>query len=178
MSWAVVRPAAFLKALAPKFVSWVRRPSPAPQSANALTPKPLTATASCKAPLDMREHTLRPEVEKPLLDAGMPPDGSSLYDGPKRSADTPENAARKFVMWAQAVGAVGTYTVRTVSALYWECAEVDHRTPVAIGRFLRALGNARGVRRGASSSDRHRSVWTIDPSERPRIPNAQVVVTQ
>jgi hypothetical protein len=178
MSWAVVRPAAFLKALVPKFVPWARRPSHAPQSAEASTPKPIAATVSDRAPLDVRELRLRPEVEKPLLDAGMPPEGSSLYDGPKRAADTPENAACKFVMWAQAVGAVGAHTVRTVSALYWECAEVDHREPVAIDRFLRALRNARGIRRDTSPADRRRSVWIIDSPERPLIPKAQVAVAQ
>ena len=93
------------------------------------TPKPIVATVSDRAPVDVRELRLRPEVEKPLLDAGMPPEGSSLYNGPKRAADTPDNAACKFVMWAQAVGAVGSYTAGTVSALYWECAEVDGRSP-------------------------------------------------
>jgi hypothetical protein len=178
MSWAVVRPAAFLKALAPKLVAWARQPSHAPQSAEASTPKPIAVAVSGKASLDVRKLGLRPEVEKPLLDAGMPPEGSSLYDGPKRAADTPEKAAHKFVMWAQAVGAVGTHTVRTVSALYWECAEVDHREPVAIDRFLRALKNAPGIRRDTSPVDRRRSVWIVDSPERPRVPEAQVAVVQ
>jgi len=94
----------------------------------------------------------------------MPPEGSSIYDGRKRAADTPEGAARKFVMWARAVGATGAYSVRTISALYWECAEVDHREPVAIDRFLRALKNARGVRQDASTADRRRRVWIIEPA--------------
>ena len=177
MSWAVVRPAGFLKALVPK-LAWARRSSHAPRPAGAATPKPIAATVSGQGSVDVRELRLRPEVEKPLLDTGMPPEGSSLYDGPKRAADTPDNAARKFVMWAQAVGAVGSYTVRTISALYWECAEVDHREPVAIDRFLRALRNARGVRRDASQADRRRTVWIIDAPERPRVPKAQVAVAQ
>src|SRR4029078_7683933 len=90
----------------------------------------------------------------------------------------PDNAARKFVIWAQAVGAVGSYTARTVSALYWECAEADHREPVAIDRYLRGLRNARGVRRDASRADRRRAVWIIDAPERPRVPKAQVPVAQ
>ena len=106
----------------------------------------------------------------------MPPEGSSIYDSRKRAADTPEGAARKFVMWARAVGATGAYSVRTISALYWECAEVDHREPVAIDRFLRALKNARGVRQDASTADRRRRVWIIDPAEPKRMPKAPAAV--
>jgi hypothetical protein len=126
------------------------------------------------APDPGSQSKLQPEVEKALLDAGMPAEGSSLYDGPRRVADTPEDAARKFVLWAQAVGAVGTHTVRTIGALYWECAEVDHREPVAINRFLRALKGARCVRQGASTSDRR--LWIIDPPEAPRTPKAQAAI--
>ena len=71
---------------------------------------------------------------------------------------------------------IGAYTVRTISALYWECAEVDHREPVAIDRFLRALKTARGVRQDASTADRRRRVWIIDPPEPQRIPKAQAAV--
>ena len=119
---------------------------------------------------------LKPEIEKPLLDAGMPPDGSSIYDTGKRAADTPEGAARKFVMWARAVGATGTFSVSTISALYWECAEVDHREPVAIDRFLRALNKAHGVRHEPSAIGRRRSVWIIDPAKQKPIPKAQGAV--
>jgi hypothetical protein len=119
---------------------------------------------------------LRPEVEKPLLDAGMPPEGSSLYEGRKRAADTPEGAARKFVLWARAVGATGAFSVRTVRALYWECAEVDHREPVAIDRFLRALKNAHGVRQEPSKDNPRLRVWIIDPAEAKRVPKAQAAV--
>jgi len=176
MSWAVAKPGAFLKALGPKFIAWARGSALALEPAKTSASNPTANTASGNAPPDVRELRLRPEVEKPLLDAGMPPEGSSLYNGPKRAADTPEDAARKFIMWAQAVGAVGTYTVRSISALYWECAEVDHREPVAIHRFLRALKNARGVRQDASMADRRRRVWIIDPPELPRIPKAQAAL--
>jgi hypothetical protein len=115
-------------------------------------------------------------VEQPLLDAGMPPEGSSIYDARKRAADTPEGAARKFVMWARAVGATGAFSSRTISALYWECAEVDHREPVAIDRFLRALKNARGIRQDTSMADRRRRVWIIDPAEPKRVPKAQAAI--
>ena len=112
-------------------------------------------------------------MEQPLLDAGMPPEGSTIYDSRKRAADTPEGAARKFVLWARAVGATGAYSARTISALYWECAEVDHREPVAIDRFLRALKTARGVRQETSPADRRRHVWIIDAAEPKPIPKAR-----
>jgi len=178
MSWTFARPAAFLRALTPKIVAWARQPGDAPPSAEASTHQPIAPTVTGKRPLDVRALTLRPEVEKPLLDAGMPPEGSSLYDGPKRAADTPERAARKFVMWARAVGAVGAHTIRTISALYWECAEVDHREPVAIDCFLRVLRNTPGVRRATSPADRRRSFWIIDPAEPPKAAKAQVAVAQ
>jgi hypothetical protein len=114
-------------------------------------------------------------MEKALLDAGMPPEGSSLYDGPKRATDTPEAAARKFVLWAQAVGAVGSHPIRTIGILYWECAEVDHREPVPINRFLRALKDTRGVRQDVSTINRRR-LWIIDPPEPQRAPKAQMAV--
>ena len=176
MNWAVAKPGAFLKALGPKFVAWARGAEPAFVSAKTSAPNQVADTVSGKAAHYVRELRLRPEVEKPLLDAGMPPDGSSLYDGPKRAADTPEDAARKFVMWAQVVGAVGTFTVRSISALYWECADVDHRQPVAIVRLLRALKNARGVRQDTSMADRRRRVWIIGPTEPARIPKAQAAL--
>jgi hypothetical protein len=119
---------------------------------------------------------LRPETEKPLLDAGMPPEGSPLYNGPKRASDTPEGAARKFVMWARAVGATGAHSVRTISALYWECAEVDHREPVAIDRFLRALKNTRGISHDESIVDRRNRIWVVEPAEPKRIVKAQAAV--
>ena len=176
MSWAVAKPGALLKALGPKFFAWARGSAPALEPAKTSASNPTANTASGNALPDVREFRLRPEVEKPLLDAGMPPEGSSLYNGPKRAADTPGDAARKFIMWAQAVGAVGTYTVRSISALYWECAEVDHREPVAIVRFLRALKHARGVRQDTSMADRRRRVWIIAPPELPRIPKAQAAL--
>ncbi len=179
MSWAIGRPSALLGALGPRLVVWARRNS---DRAVEPTETPHLDTAakavSDKAPPEVSASLrLRPEVEKPLLDAGMPPEGSSLYDGRKRASDTPEGAARKFVMWARAVGATGAYSVRTISALYWECAEVDHREPVAIDRFLRALKNAHGVRQDSSAMDRRRRVWIIEPAEPKRIPKAQAAIT-
>ena len=171
-AWATLNPRALLRALLPTFIAPARK-TPA-QPAELSNSKPSAGTSPPQP--DLRALRLSPEVEKPLLDAGMPPEGSPLYNGPKRAIDTPEEAARKFVLWAQAVGAVGAHTVRTISALYWECAEVDHREPVAVGRFLRALKNTRGVRQDASKTDRRRRLWIIDPPEPPRIPRAQVAM--
>src|SRR5436190_8336706 len=68
-----------------------RGSAPALEPVKTSASNPTANTASGNAPPDVRERRLRPEVEKPLLDAGMPPEGSSLYDEPKRVADTPED---------------------------------------------------------------------------------------
>jgi hypothetical protein len=177
MSLAIGRPGALLEGFARGFLAWTRGAAGAVAPAESVHADTTRETPSDKAPPAVSEALrLRPEVEKPLLDAGMPPEGSSLYEGRQRAADTPEGAARKFVMWARAVGATGAYSVRTIRALYWECAEVDHREPVAIDRFLRALKNAHGVRQEPSKADGRLRVWIIDPPEAKRIPKAQAVV--
>lgn len=166
-----------LRSLVPRFLAWARGTPPVPELARVSPSNSGPSSASSGTTDDARElHKLRPEMEKALLDAGMPPEGSSLYLGDRRAADTPEAAARKFVLWAQAVGVVGSYPVRTIGVLYWECAEVDHREPVAIRRFLGALKNTGGVRQDASEADRRRHHWIIDPPEPPRSPKAQVAV--
>jgi hypothetical protein len=178
MLWSIERPVALVGGLARGLLAWGRGTvtgavEPADRPDTDTTEKTAHDLPPFAVPDTFR---LRPEVEKPLLDAGMPPEGSPLYNGRKRAADTPEGAARKFIMWARAVGATGAFSVRTISALYWECAEVDHREPVAIDRFLRALKNAHGVRQDASAADRRRRVWIIEPAEPKRIPKAQAAI--
>src|SRR5947207_7373203 len=126
MSWAIGRPAALLERLARRFAARVRpRADAAVNPAGISHPDVLPTESSDAQPRQVLDTLrLRPEVEKPLLDAGMPPEGSPIYNGRKRAADTPDGAARKFVLWARAVGATGAHSVRTISALYWECAEV------------------------------------------------------
>ena len=174
MSWAFSNPATVFRALRPRLFFWARIDTERGSAAVETKPPETAQTASARVSSALR---LKPEVEKPLIDAGMPPEGSSIYDTGKRPADTPEGAARKFVMWARAVGATGAFSVRTISALYWECAEVDHREPVAIDRFLRALKNAHGVREDSSASDRRRRVWIIDPARPKSVAKAQGAVT-
>src|SRR5262249_60334473 len=99
---------------------------------------------------------LRPEIEQLLLDIGMPPDDSPIYDGRRRSADKPEEAARKFVIWARAIGAEGSYPPGVICALYGECAAADHRVPVSDNRFLFALKHTPGVRPDLSTVDPRR----------------------
>jgi len=187
MSWTIGKPRALLEALAPRLVVWARGSAtdakvapaePVAERAEVAHAEAVPKTKNDKlAPAVSDALRLRPEVEKPLLEAGMPPEGSSIYNGLKRAADTPEGAAGKFVLWARAVGATGTYSTRTISALYWECAEVDHREPIAIDRFLRALKGTRGVRQDASATDGRRRVWIIEPAAEPkRIPKAQAAV--
>jgi hypothetical protein len=175
MPWPIDRPVALLTGLKRGLLAWSRGAvagaiEPAERTEPHTAEKAVCDQSPAAVPEGLR---LRPEVEQPLLDAGMPPEGSSIYDSRKRAADTPEGAARKFVLWARAVGATGAYSARTISALYWECAEVDHREPVAIDRFLRALKTARGVRQEASPADRRRHVWIIDAAEPKPIPKAR-----
>jgi len=174
------RPVALLEGLARGLFAWTRGPAPGVVEPAEKPGPDATANAACDRPPPAVPEglKLRPEVEQPLLDAGMPPEGSSIYDSRKRAADTPEGAARKFVLWARAVGATGAYSVRTISALYWECAEVDHREPVAIDRFLRALKTARGVRQEMSTTDRRYRVWIIETAEAKRIPKPRAAVTK
>jgi hypothetical protein len=108
---------------------------------------------------------LQPEVEQVLLDIGMPPDDSPIYEGKKRPADKPDEAARKFVIWARAIGAVGRYPPGIICALYGECAAADHRVPVSDNRFLFALKHTPGIRRDLADADRRRRLWTIEPAE-------------
>jgi hypothetical protein len=107
---------------------------------------------------------LKPEVEQLLLDIGMPPDDSPIYEGRRRAADKPEEAARKFVIWARAIGAVGSYPAGIVCALYGECAAADHRVPVSDNRFLYALKHAQGIKRDLSNPDRRKHLWIIEPA--------------
>src|SRR5262245_36249834 len=100
MTWAVLNPRAMLRALVARFISQTGEGS----AQSAATPNVHANAARPKPPPAVRQLRLRPDVERPLLDAGMPPEGSSIYEGPKRPRDTPEEAARKFVLWAQVVG--------------------------------------------------------------------------
>jgi hypothetical protein len=108
---------------------------------------------------------LKPEIEKLLLDIGMPADDSPIYNGKRRGADKPEEAARKFVIWARAIGAVGSYPAGVICALYGECAAADHRVPISDNRFLFALKHTAGIRRDVSSPNPKLHRWIIEPPE-------------
>jgi hypothetical protein len=137
---------------------------------------PVKQQADCKrvAPEVLEPLRLQPEVEQLLLDIGMPPDESPIYNGKRRGADKPEEAARKFVVWARAIGAVGSYPPGIICALYAECAAADHRVPVSDNRFLFALKHTAGNRRDLANADRRRRLWTIEPAEiaKPQPPSA------
>lgn len=168
MSGASGAALAFLKAFVPGVVARSRRADaaatlpaePAAPEAPPQRPNPGPVSPEILAPL-----RLRPEVEQLLLDIGMPPDDSPLYNGKKRPADKPEEAARKFVIWARAIGAVGAYPAGIICALYGECAAADHRVPVSDNRFLYALKHTAGVRRDLSVADRRRRMWIIEPAK-------------
>jgi hypothetical protein len=108
---------------------------------------------------------LRPEAEQQLLDVGIPSDESPIHSRRKRMPDTPEDAARKFVIWARAVGVTGAHSGRRICTLYWECTQADHRRPVSDCRFLIALKDATGIRVGPSVVEWRKRIWVIEPAE-------------
>ena len=166
MSGASGAALAFLRAFVPGRAAPARiepEPTTAPEtpSADALHPQADGGRVSAEVLDPLR---LQPEIEQVLLDIGMPPDDSPIYDGKRRAADKPEEAARKFVIWARAIGAVGTYPPGIICALYGECAAADHRVPVSDNRFLFALKHTPGIRRDLADADRRRRLWTIEPA--------------
>ncbi len=168
MSGASGTALAFLKALVPG--RGAGRPIAAepldddPDLAEGEAPAPQQTMSTRVSPEVLEPLRLRPEVERLLLDIGMPPDDSPIYDGKRRAADKPEEAARKFVIWARAIGAVGSYPAGIICALYGECAAADHRVPVSDNRFLFALKHTSGIRRDLADADRRRRLWTIEPA--------------
>jgi hypothetical protein len=167
MSGASGAALAFLKAFVPGRAPPARMEAEPPETPETPSEKLLQQRADggrvAAAVLDPLR--LQPEVEQVLLDIGMPPDDSPIYDGKRRPADKPEEAARKFVIWARAIGAVGSYPPGVICALYGECAAADHRVPVSDNRFLFALKHTPGIRRDLSDADRRRRLWTIEPAE-------------
>lgn len=158
---------AFLKAFVPGRAPPARSETEPTETTETSHEEPLQQQADCgRVSSDVLDPLrLRPEVEQVLLDIGMPPDDSPIYEGKRRPADKPEEAARKFVIWARAIGAAGRYPPGIICALYGECAAADHRVPVSDNRFLFALKHTPGIRRDLSDADRRRRLWTIEPAE-------------
>ena len=158
---------AFLKAFVPGVVARSRLETnpPDPAQTRGAEAPPLQPSPGPVSPEILAPLRLRPEVEKLLADIGMPPDDSPIYDGKRRPADKPDEAARKFVVWARAIGAVGAYPAGIICALYGECAAADHRVPVSDNRFLYALKHTEGVRRDLSDANRRRRMWIIEPAQ-------------
>ena len=158
---------AFLKAFVPGRAAPARIETEPTETPETSSEEPLQQQAGCGrvSPEVLDPLRLQPEVEQILLDIGMPPDDSPIYEGKRRPADKPEEAARKFVIWARAIGAVGRYPPGIICALYGECAAADHRVPVSDNRFLFALKHTPGIRRNLSDADRRRRLWTIEPAE-------------
>lgn len=160
MSGASGAALAFLKS----FVPTVARGRPE-QFDDAVEKRPGTPDvpgSNAVSPEVLAPLRLKPDVERLLLDIGMPADNSPIYQGKRRGADKPEEAARKFVIWARAIGALGSYSAGVICALYGECAAADHRVPVSDNRFLYALKHTAGIRRELAS-DRRLHRWIIEP---------------
>ncbi|KAB2912176.1 MAG: hypothetical protein F9K29_20230 [Hyphomicrobiaceae bacterium] len=167
MSWQAGGAVALLESFMPGITAWTRRGTtrreqPAICEPTAEAPPP--GVSDKPVPREVLDALrLPPEAEQTLLDIGMPPDDSPVYSERKRKADTPEEAARKFVIWARAINATGTYPTGVICALYGECAAADHREPVSDNRFLYALKHTAGIRREKLATDRRRALWTIEP---------------
>ena len=167
MSGASGAALAFLKAFVPGRAPPARievEPPEAPDPPLKRRASGKPTAGACRAEV-LDPLRLQPEVEQVLLDIGMPPDDSPIYEGKRRAADKPEEAARKFVVWARAIGAVGSYPPGIICALYGECAAADHRVAVSDNRFLFALKHTPGIRRDLADADRRRRLWTIEPAE-------------
>jgi len=167
MSGASGAALAFLKAFVPGRAPPARVEVEPIQAAEVATlPLPPQHSDCARVSREVLESLrLQPEVEQVLLDIGMPPDDSPIYEGKRRAADKPDEAARKFVIWARAIGAVGSYPPGIICALYGECAAADHRVPVSDNRFLFALKHTPGIRRDLADADRRRRLWTIEPAQ-------------
>ena len=165
MSGASGAALAFLKAFVPGRAPPARIEVEPPEAPEPSPEAPLQRQADCGrvSPEVLDPLRLQPEVEQVLLDIGMPPDDSPIYDGKRRAADKPEEAARKFVIWARAIGAVGSYPPGIICALYGECAAADHRVaglrqPLPVCAEAHARHSPRpGRRRSPASSMDHRA---------------------
>jgi hypothetical protein len=165
MTLAIGKSAAFVQAYAWRDKYWRGERNADPTNATGILP----TLAARPMPRDRWRESpnafgLQPEDEQQLLDVGIPSDESPIHSRRKRMPDTPQEAARKFVIWARAVGVTGSHSARRICALYWECAQADHRRPVSDCRFLIALKDAQGISVGPSVVEWRTRVWTIQPA--------------
>ena len=97
---AIARSKTILKAWRPKLLALAPGRDRAFEAADAGAADPVVKVVDKTAP-DVADHLrLQPEVEKSLLDAGMPAEGSSLYDGPKRAAQAMDRVYNPLLYWA------------------------------------------------------------------------------
>jgi hypothetical protein len=110
------------------------------------------------------------EVEALLREIGMPPCSgwtgkpSKIYGGKLRAPDTPEDAARRFVVWIRATEQTGEYKANTLEALYDEFCQVDHREMVPSNLFLGALSKTAGVKKQQLAKNDRVRTYTIRPA--------------
>jgi hypothetical protein len=171
MAWQTGGAAALLEAFIPGIVAWARRGARRAAKQEHLAPAAPGLEIVRNAPVSaevLAAFRLAPEAEQMLQDIGMPADDSPIYNGRKRRAESPDEAAAKFVIWVRAINATGAYPSAVVCALYGECAAADHRVAVSDNRFLFALKHAQGVRSEVDPADRRRHIWTIEPA--PAVP--------
>lgn len=110
------------------------------------------------------------EVEALLREIGMPPCSgwtgkpSKIYAGKLRAPDTPEDAARRFVVWIRATEQTGEYKAHQLEALYDEFCQVDHREMVPSNLFLGALTKTAGVKKQQLAKNDRARTYTIRPA--------------
>ena len=120
---------------------------------------------------------LSADAEAALAPLDLPPDGPLDHTSRLRAKLTADVAASNFVRWARALGLVGTYSRRSIYALYCEFSEVDQRPPLRDTHFLEALSRTEGIRRerarladGSKVLGRWR--WTIEQVAKSAAPQA------
>lgn len=120
---------------------------------------------------DLVDEALRlpKEAEAALREIGMPPCSGwtgkrwAGYDRPRRVADTPQEAASRFVVWLRAIDETGKYRADQVLDLLWVFAEHDHRQLPDKDQFLHALAKHKAVRKQQLQVDNRARTYTITP---------------
>ncbi len=156
-----VQPAALAASMVPKALP---APTVALQSADVGQPDPEPPPrpvhpSKAPAPVQRPRQPISPEAVQALKEVAFP---LVRPAGGLRAKELPKDAARRFLVWAKAMGLDGEYGATELATLYREFSEADHREPVPYNQLAGVLGNARGIdkTRPAGSTT---SVWVITP---------------
>ncbi len=102
-----------------------------------------------------------------LIDIAFP---LTKPSGALKTKEPPKDAARRFVVWAKAMGLAGSYNPGELYNSYREFADADHREPVGYNQLAAALEKTRGIekRRPRLADGSFPTVWEITPGKYPR----------